>query len=126
MIGVSKQIECKSHSSELSQNVDKFGEHVSGSYFYKSNILSDWVAKVIVYMFLFSDSANDYSDNISQQVDMDEVKAESNESDEFFSVCKNINMVDKYSSNDGTTSEGIKHILFLINYVFNKIIFKVY
>ena len=106
MIGVSKQIEYKSHSSELSQNVDKFGENVSGSYFYKSNILSDWVAKVIVYMFLFSDSANDYSDNMSEQVGMVEVKAEPNDSDELFSVCENINMVVNHSIQDEVTSES--------------------
>ena len=56
--------------------------------------------------FLFSDAANYYSDNMSEQV---EVKTETNESDESFSVCKNTNMVANHPSNDGTTSESKNH-----------------
>ena len=63
-------------------------------------------------MFLFSDSANDYSDNMSEQVGMVEVKTEPNESVEFFSVCKNTNVVANYSSNDITTSES-KNVVFI-------------
>ena len=35
MVAVSEQIENNSVSSELSQNVEIFGENVSGSYYYK-------------------------------------------------------------------------------------------
>ena len=55
-------------------------------------------------MFLFSDSANDYSDNMSEQVGMVEVKTEPNESVELFSVC---NMAD--SRNDEATSKSKNH-----------------
>ena len=57
-------------------------------------------------MNLFSDRANDYSDNMSEQVDMIEVEAKANESDELFSVCKNTNMVDNDSSNEEITSKS--------------------
>ena len=56
-------------------------------------------------MNLFSDAANGYSDNMSEQIDMVEVKTEPNECDELISDCKNTNIVDK-SSNDETTSES--------------------
>ena len=62
-------------------------------------------------MNLFLDAANDYSDNMSEQVYMVEVETEPNESDELFSVCKNTNMVANYSSNDRTTSESKNHTL---------------
>ena len=69
-----------------------------------------WIEIVWVYMFfLFSDAANDYSDNMSEQVDMVEVKTEPNESDELFSVCKNTNMVDNHSRQDKVTSESKNH-----------------
>ena len=50
------------------------------------------------------DAANDYSENMSEQVDMVEVKTEPNESDELFS--KYTNMVENHSTNDGTTSKS--------------------
>ena len=63
---------------------------------------------VIVYIYLLSDNANDYSDNMSKQVDMVEVKP--NGSNDLFSVCKNTNMVDNHQRNDKTTSESKIHI----------------
>ena len=48
---------------------------------------------------------------MSEQVDMGEVKAKPNEFDEIFSASKNTTMVDKYSSNDGTTSESDNNFL---------------
>ena len=57
-------------------------------------------------MKLFSDDANDYSDNMSEQVDMVEVKTEPNESDELFSACKNTNVVAKHSNQDEVTLES--------------------
>ena len=57
-------------------------------------------------MLLFSDAANNYSDNISEQVEIVEVETEPDESDELFSLCKNINMVDNHSSDGKTTSES--------------------
>ena len=48
---------------------------------------------------------------MSEQVDTVEVITESNKSDELFSLCKNNNMVDNYSSNDRTTSESKNHTL---------------
>ena len=65
----------------------------------------------------FSDVANDYSDNMSEQVDMIEVKIEPNESDELFSACKTTDMVDNHSINDRTTSESMidSTILFKIS-----------
>ena len=50
---------------------------------------------------MFPDAAN--SDNMSENVDMVEVRTDSNKSDELFSVCKNINMVDNHSRKDETT-----------------------
>ena len=58
-------------------------------------------------MFLFSDAANEYSDNISEQVDMVEAETEPNESDELFT---NTNMVDNNSRNDKAVSESKKYI----------------
>ena len=43
---------------------------------------------------------------MSEQVDMDEVKTEPNESDELFSVSKNINTVGNHSRCDKTTFES--------------------
>ena len=43
---------------------------------------------------------------MSEQVDMVEVKTESNEFDEFFSLCKNTIMFDNIARNDKTTSES--------------------
>ena len=57
-------------------------------------------------MFLFSDTENDYSDNMSEQVDMVDFKTEPNESDELFSVCKNTNMVDNNSKQKEVTSKS--------------------
>ena len=57
-------------------------------------------------MFLLSDAANDYSNNMSDQVDMVEVKTEPDESDEFFSVCENTNMVTNHSIQHQVTSES--------------------
>ena len=64
--------------------------------------------KLNVWLFIniISDAANDYSDNMSEQVDMVEVKTELNKSDELFSVCKNTNMLDSHSRNDKSTSES--------------------
>ena len=58
-------------------------------------------------MLLFSDAANNYSDNMSEQVAIVKVKNEPNESDELLSVCENTNILDYHSSNDKTTSESI-------------------
>ena len=55
------------------------------------------------YIFIFSDAANYYSGNISQRVDMVEVKTGS---DELFSVCKNTNMVANHSRQNKVTSES--------------------
>ena len=77
----------------------------------KSNYLTLWIEIVSKNIYLFSDAANDYSDNMIEQVDMIEVKTEPNESDELFSICKNTNMVANYSSNDRTTSESKNHTL---------------
>ena len=57
-------------------------------------------------IFLFSGAANDCSDNISEQVDMIEVKTEHYESDDLNSVCKNTNMVDSHSRQDKVTTES--------------------
>ena len=57
-------------------------------------------------MYLFSDAAKYYSDNINGQVDMVEVKTKPNESDDMLSVCKNNNMFDNFSRNVKTTSES--------------------
>ena len=56
---------------------------------------------------MFPDAAN--SDNMSENVDMVEVRTDSNKSDELFSVCKNINMVDNHSRKDETTSTRMHH-----------------
>ena len=61
-------------------------------------------------IFLFSGAANDYSDNISEQVDMIEIKTEPNESNELVYVCKNTNMVDNHSRENEVTSESKNHI----------------
>ena len=57
---------------------------------------------------LFSDATNDYSNNMSEQVDIVEVKIES---DEIFSNCKNTNMFDNHLSNDNITLESKNHTL---------------
>ena len=60
----------------------------------------------IVYISSFSDAANDLSDNMTEQVDMIEVKTEPNESDELFSVCKNTNIVGDHQRDATTTYES--------------------
>ena len=67
---------------------------------------------------MFSDAANDYSYNMTEQVDMVEVKTEPDESDDFFSDCKNANMVDNYSRTDKSTSESkiIIHFIFTLSF----------
>ena len=60
-------------------------------------------------MFLFSDAANDYSDNTSEQVDTVEVQTENKETDELFSVCKNTIMVANHSENDQAKSKSENH-----------------
>ena len=60
-------------------------------------------------MYLFSDAANCYSDNMSEQVDMVEVKTEPDQSDELFSVCKNTNMVENCSRQDKVPCESKNH-----------------
>ena len=59
-----------------------------------------------LYILLFSYAANDNSDNMSEQVDMVEVKTEPNEFDDLNSVCKNTNMVDSHSRQDKVTIES--------------------
>ena len=59
-----------------------------------------------LFVFLFSDVKNNFSDNMSEQVDMVEVKTEPNESEELFSFCGNANMVDNNSIQDKVTSES--------------------
>ena len=78
---------------------------------------------ILVYVFLLSDSANDYSDNMSEQVDMVEVKTKPNESDELLSVCKTTNMVANHRSNDKTRSESKNYISCLFLKFLNKITF---
>ena len=106
MVDVSEQFKNNSDSFKLPQNVDNFGKNVTGSYYYKINNLTVWIEIVLVYMFLFLDAANCYSDYMSEKVDMVEVKTEPTESDELFSVCKNTNMVDNHSRQDEVTSES--------------------
>ena len=50
-----------------------------------------------------SDAENGYSYNMTEHVDIVEVKTEPNETDELFSACKNTKIVDN-SRNDETTS----------------------
>ena len=57
-------------------------------------------------MNLFLDAANDYSDNMSEQVDMIEVKTEPNESHELFFNCKNTKIVDNHSRQNEVTYES--------------------
>ena len=72
-------------------------------------------------MYLFSDAANYYTANMSEQVDMVEVKTEPNESDELFSVCKNTNMVYNHSRLDEVTSESKTYSSIYFKTVSNKI-----
>ena len=60
---------------------------------------------ICLFIRIISDAANDYSDNMSEQVDMVEVKTEPNESDELFSFCKITNVVANHSRNRTTTAE---------------------
>ena len=55
---------------------------------------------------MFLEDANDYSDSMSEQVDMVEVQTEPNESDHLNSVFKNTNMVDSRSRQDKVTTES--------------------
>ena len=59
-----------------------------------------------LYINIVLDVANYYSKNMSEQVDMVEVKTEPNESNELFSVCKNNNMVENCSRQDEVISES--------------------
>ena len=52
---------------------------------------------------LLLDAANDYSDNMSEQVDIIEVKTEC---DELVSHCRNTNIVDNHSIQDEVTYES--------------------
>ena len=61
---------------------------------------------ICLFIRIISDAANDYSDNMSEQVDMVEVKTEPNESDELCSFSKNINMFGNHSRCDKTTFES--------------------
>ena len=62
-------------------------------------------------MFLVSDAANSYSDNMSEQVDVVEIKTEPNEFDELFSVSKNRNLiVSNHSRKNETTTRSKHHI----------------
>ena len=54
---------------------------------------------------------------MGEQVYMVEVKTEPNDSDELFSVCENINMVNNHPNPDKTTFQGNNHIL--INFKLN-------
>ena len=81
----------------------------------KSNNFTVLIEVVLVNIFLLSDDSHDYSNNMSEKVDIVEVKTEPNESDELFSVCKITNRVDNYSKNDKTTSESINHIFFILH-----------
>ena len=62
-------------------------------------------------MNLFLDAANDNSDNMSEQVNLVEVKTESNESDELFFDGENTDMVDSHSQQDNITSESKNNTL---------------
>ena len=57
---------------------------------------------VLVHTCLFPAAANDYSYNMSEQVDI----GESNDFNELFSVSKNTNIVDNRSRQDEVTSES--------------------
>ena len=61
---------------------------------------------ICLFINIISDAANDYSDNMSKQVDMVEVKTEPNESDDLFFVCNNTNMATNHSRQDEVTSES--------------------
>ena len=69
-------------------------------------------------MNLFSDAANEYSENMSEQVGMVEVKTEHNTSDELFSVSKTTNIVANYSEKDGPTSESRNYSSILLKISF--------
>ena len=88
MVDVSEKIENNSDSSELSHNVDKFGENLSGSYYYKNTNLIVWVEILLVYMYLFSDASNDCLGSICENVDMVEVKNKTSKFDDLLSVFK--------------------------------------
>ena len=66
---------------------------------------------ICLFIRIISDAANDYSDNMSETVEMVEVKTDSNESGKLYYVCKNTNMVYKHSTNDKFTSESNNHSL---------------
>ena len=72
----------------------------------------------IVLVFLFLGTSDDYPDNMSEQIDVVEVKSEPNESDELLSVFKNTNMVDNHSMSKGIASKGINQRSFLFYYIF--------
>ena len=57
---------------------------------------------------------------MSEQIDMVEVKTESNHSDELFSVCKNTKMVANHSRNDKSKSKIYSSVNI---YYINKVMF---
>ena len=59
-----------------------------------------------LYINIAVDGTNDNSDNISEHVDMVEVKTEPNKFDELFFVCNNTNMATNHSRQDEVTSES--------------------
>ena len=61
-----------------------------------------------LYINIILDAAY-YTNIMSEQVDMVEVKNEPNESEELFSICKNTNMVTNHSRQDEVTSESKNH-----------------
>ena len=109
MVDVSKQIENKCDISESSQNVHKLGENVLGNFFIKIYNFTGLVKVVLVYVFSLSDNPINYSDNMSEQVNMIEIITEPNE---LFSTYKITRMVAD-SMNDETTYESMNHIFLL-------------
>ena len=71
----------------------------------KYNKLTVGTEYLVFFINTISDAANDYSDNMSEQVDVVEVKTEPNESDELVSICKITNVVANHSRNHKTTAE---------------------
>ena len=62
---------------------------------------------ICLFIRIISDAVIDYSDNMSKQVDVVEVKTEPNESDDLFTVT---NMVDNHSGQDKIVSKS-KNVL---------------
>ena len=76
----------------------------------KENNLSEFILNFnnINSYNLFSDTANDYAENMSEV----EIKTEPNKFDELFFDCKSTNSRNNVSNstNDGNTSESMKQI----------------